>query len=239
GTITADGEFDALLSGTANFPESFLDAAQALLPGGLRQAELVGAKYLVQVRSGATGDSVELGPDDSMLSPGRVRLCNFPTDQVCTDGSECAGTICNPEKVLVNVPVSEDCTVGGVCDGLGKLEGETSQCTLNSFCVSGALDLPLLEETGTYTADASGEVLFGWADQGLTNNTFDSGTNLYTIPKPTVGQPLQQGLTVAAGLTVTIECVMGVDEGEDPGNADNTLVGVTPDTDLVSFPITP
>jgi len=33
--------------------------------------------------------------------------------------------------------------------------------------------------------------------------------------------------------------VMGVDEGEDPEDAENDLVGLTPDADLISFPIVP
>ena len=80
-------------------------------------------------------------------------------------------------------------------------------------------------------------MLFGWADQGLSNSTYDAMTMLYTIPKPSATDPIEQGLKVDAGLVVAIECVMGVDEGEEPGNEENDLVGFTPDEDLISFPI--
>lgn len=259
GPVAASQEFDAVVSGTATFPESFLDAAQGLVPGGLSRATLVDLKYIVQVRSGATqvgGDAtgVPLAADPSQLTPGLVRLCNFPPDQECTVGTDCQGTICNPESIIVDVPKTD---VQAECQALDTEQRPTCDssaaacvndgddcCTkddqflLNGFCVSGALDVPLLAATQTYMADASGDVLFGWADTGLSNNTFDSMTNLYTIPKPTVATPTEQGLKVNAGLTVGIECVMGVDEGEDPLDSDNTLVGLTPDEDLIAIPIT-
>gem|GEM_PF-3395848 len=238
--ISAGADFDAALSGTATFPESFLDAAQDLAPGGLRQAELLEAQYIVQVRSGATGGDATLGVDLSMLTPGEVRFCNYPPDQECAADSECTGGTCNAATIVVDLPTSDDCAPGGVCDMLGKAtDPTTSQCGQNGFCITGGLDLPLLEVTQTYTADASGDVLFGFADQGLTNNTFDAGTGYYTIPKPVATEPIEQGLKVKALLVVGIECVMGTDQGEDPDNADNTLVGVTPDSDLISFPIAP
>ncbi len=138
---------------------------------------------------------------------------------------------------MVDVPTSDDCAPGGECDMLGKLEGDTSQCALNDFCVTGALEVPLLEVMQDYTADAEGAVLFGWADRGLSNSTFDEMTQLYTIPKPSAADPIEQGLQVDAGLVVSVECVMGVDEGVDPMDEENDLVGYTPDEDLISFPI--
>lgn len=243
GPIAASQEFDASISGTATFPESFLDAAQALVPGGLKQAVVPDLKYVAQVRLGASmvggGDGVALGADGTMITPGLTQFCQYPPTTTCTADSDCLVAPCNDPVVLVDVPTSEDCAPGGVCDGLGKATGDTSQCALNGFCVTGGLDLPLLEVTQAYMAEATGDVLFGWADQGLTNNTFDDVTNLYTIPKPNTADPIQQGLQVNAGLVVAIECVMGVDQGEDPEDAENTLVGLTPDADLISFPIAP
>jgi len=244
GPIAASQEFDASLSGTATFPEAFLDAAQDLVPGGLKQAVVPDLKYVVQVRSGATGggDGVGLGADGANITPGLTQFCTYPPTATCTTATEdddCIVTPCNDPVVLVDVPTSEDCAPGGVCDGLDKAGPDTSQCALNGFCVTGDLDLPLLEVTQAYMAEATGDVLFGWADQGLTNNTFDDVTNLYTIPKPNTADPIQQGLQVNAGLVVAIECVMGVDEGEDPEDAENDLVGLTPDADLISFPIVP
>ena len=80
-------------------------------------------------------------------------------------------------------------------------------------------------------------MLFGWAETGLDNSTFDAMTNLFTIPKPNTANPIEQGLQINAGLVVSVECVMGVDEGLDPEDAENDLVGPTPDMDLISFPI--
>ena len=242
GTITGGEEFDAVLAGTAGFPESFLDAAQALVPGGLSQAIVADAKYVAQVRSGASVDAGEdagtvLLPDGENLEPGATRLCNFPTDQVCAADDECAGGVCNDPVLIVDVPISDDCDPDGVCDGLGKLEGETSQCALNGYCVTGALVVPLLPVTSSYMADASGAVLVGWADRGLSYNTFDEDTQLYTIPKPNASEPIEQGLKVNAGLVVSVECVMGVDEGVDPEDEENDLVGYTSDEELISFPI--
>jgi hypothetical protein len=235
-------EFDAVVAGTATFPESFLDAAQPLVAGGLSQAKLTGLAYIMQVRSGATpsgaDSNVALTADTSQLTPGEVRLCNFPTDQECAADGDCAGGVCNAAVIIVDVPTSDDCAPGGVCDGLGKAAGPTSQCGLNGFCVTGSLDVPLLPETATFTADASGDVLFGWADAGLSNSSFDEGTQLFTIPKPSAQNPIEQGLKVDAGLVVAIECVMGTDEGPEPGNEDNDLVGLTPDADLLAIPIT-
>ncbi len=234
-------EFDAVVSGTATFPESFLDAAQPLVMGGLSQAKLTDLAYIMQVRSGATpsgaASNVALAADPSQLTPGAVRLCNYPTDQVCAADGECSGGVCNEAIILVDVPTSDDCAAGGLCEGLNKT-GDGSQCALNGFCVTGPLDVPLLPVTASFTADASGDVLFGWADVGLSNSTFDPGTQQFTIPKPSALNPIEQGLKVDAGLVVGIECVMGVDDGEDPLDAANTLVGLTPDEDLIAIPIT-
>jgi hypothetical protein len=227
------------VTGTATFPESFLDAAQALLMGGLRQAELADLQYIVQVRSGATGPDVALGPDVANLTPGEVLTCDIPAGTPCTVNDDCAGGFgnCNVTLILVDVPVSEDCAPGGLCDTLGKAGAPDSQCGVNGFCVTGDLDVPLTSEDQAYTADATGPVLFGWAETGLGNNTYDEGTMLYTIPKPNALEPIEQGLKVDAGLVVSVECVQGVDAGEDPMNAENTLVGFTPDEELVDFAV--
>lgn len=231
--IAGGSEFEVLLTGTATFPEAFLDVANLVVPGGLRAAELIDLKYIVQVRSGATGDDVTLGVDVSQLSPGEIRLCNFPSDQQCTENSDCQGQVCEEPKIIVEVPTSDDCAPGGFCE----TEGKANQCEGVEFCIAGDLNVPLLAQTGTYTAEASGEVLFGWADQGLTNNTFDEDTGTYTVPKPELSNPLEQGIFVnASGIAVLIECVMGNDGGEVPGSDDN-IIEYTPDEDLISVPI--
>ena len=242
--ISASSDFDAELSGSATFPELFLDAAQMLVIGGLRQVTLRELEYIAQVRSGATLVSgsagvpgVPLGPDASMLNPGLVRLCNFPPDQTCTIDSDCVGMVCNEPVIMIDVPTSEDCAPGGMCDALGKADGAQSQCGLNGFCVTGPLEIPLLPATANYRAEASGDVLFGWADQGLDNSTFNPMTQLFTISKSTPITPIEQGVSVDAGLAVSIECVMGVDAGPDPNDGGNSLVGLTRDGALISFTI--
>ncbi len=250
--VAASSEFSASVGGTATFPESFLDAAQAVIMGGLQQAELEELQYIAQVRSGATGDDVMLAADVDALTPGLVVGCAIvpedgpcdPANDVDPEDPNMGNTDCQPvfegngclSRILVDVPTSDDCAPDGVCDMLGKA-GPESQCDINEFCVTGDLDVPLLATTQSYTADATGPVLFGWADTGLSNNTYDETEMLYTLPKPIATLPVEQGLKVNAGLVVSIECVMGVDGGEDPMNAENTLVGLTPDGELIDFAV--
>ena len=260
GPITASQEFVATLSGTESFPEVFLDAAQSVVPGGVRVAQLVDSKTIVQVRSGATEvngdggiDGVTLVPDLATLEPGATSFCDFsqgtcstttatlctldaecPAGETCTgfigdgvnnkpcdqaddnaDGSNPAclpalpdGPVCQDPVILVAVPTSEDCAAGGECDQLDK----AVQCMLNQFCVTGDLEIALEAKEQTYMAEASGSVLFGWADQGLTGPTLDAATGLYTLPQTSLGEPLEQGLQILAGaLGVKVGCVMAVD----------------------------
>jgi hypothetical protein len=239
--IAGGASFEATLSGVATFPVSFLDAAQDVVNGGLRQAILTDAAYIVQVRSGATQDDGENGVrleiDPEQVSPGLTQFCTYPPTTVCTADSDCTVPPCKDAVVVVDVPSSDDCEAGGVCDMLGKADGETSQCGKNGFCVTGDLNAPLKPTDASFTADASGEVLFGWADQGLSNSTYDEMTMLFSIPKPNALAPIEQGLKVDAGLVVAVECVMGTDLGPEPGNEENDLVGLTADEDLISYPI--
>ena len=174
--ITGGGSFTADFDGIGIFPEFFLDAAQGVVPGGVAVAELVDIVSTVQVRSGATGADVPLGPDTASLNPGAVRFCGYPPSQACTcpagtapdatcagGPSGCLSPICGVEKILADLPNSTDCAPGGACDMIGKT-GAGSQCALNGFCITGDLIIEFEEASGTFTADASGEVLFGWAD---------------------------------------------------------------------------
>jgi hypothetical protein len=316
--ITGGAEFAATLSGTVFFPQFFLDAAQGVIPGGLRAAELIDAKAIVQVRSGATatagaggaggaggaageggagGDSgiegVTLVGDVANLIPGLTSFCDFSlgtcstttstqcaNDEACPVGETCEnvgpnvkicdqandnadgsnpaclptvpdGPVCQDPIVIVDLPISEDCAPGGECDNLdkgvcapgtcvgGANDGQAcdtaddcaspgdcdncpfgTQCGDNQFCVTGDLALALKPEEQTYLADASGDVLFGWADQGLTNATLDPATGLWDIPQSNPSNPLEQGITVLAGpLTVQVACVMAVDSAGPDGVA--------------------
>jgi hypothetical protein len=182
--ISAGAAFSATLDGVGFFPEFFLDAAQGVVCGGLRTAQLVDFVSTVQVRSGATGADVPLGIDLTTLSPGETRFCNFPTDQTCTANGDCLGGVCNAPILLQDLPVLEGipgsaggcdantslCPIPGpppdcdcsACDALGA--PKDAQCSDNGFCQNGSLVIQMQDEVGNYTAAASGNVLFGWSD---------------------------------------------------------------------------
>jgi len=185
--IFGGGAFSADLDGIGFFPEFFLDAAQGVVCGGLRQAQLVDFVSTVQVRSGATGADVPLGIDIATLVPGPVSFCNFPPDQTCTVGSDCLGGICEAPILIQDLPVldgtplspggcdadTSNCPVPGpptdcdcsACDALGG--AKIAQCSDNGFCQNGSLVLQLQADKGAYVAAATGPVLWGWSDQGV------------------------------------------------------------------------
>jgi hypothetical protein len=121
-----------------------------------------------------------------------------------------------------------------VCAGLGK----SAQCTANGFCVTGGLPLPLQGANGTYSVAPSGQMRFGWDDASTGATVGVDGT--WTLPAAIFTAPTgPNGLRVnAGGLSVALECTMGVDSN-DPVYG----VGVAgksspaPDALLVSFPI--
>jgi hypothetical protein len=65
----------------------------------------------------------------------------------------------------------------------------------------------------TFTTDASGAVLFGWDDQSTGATLNPDGT--WSLPPAVFTNPTgQNGVKViAAGLSVSLECTMGVDSG--------------------------
>jgi len=258
GSVVGGGSFNASFDGIGVFPEFFLDAAQGVVPGGVSVAELVDIVSTVQVRSGATGPDVPLGADTTALTPGAVRFCNFPTDQVCTcpggtlPGDTCAepacvGGTCNAEQVLAALPTSTDCAGGGTCDGLGKT-GTGSQCDLNGFCITGDLIIEFEESAPTaYTADPSGTVLFGWADQGVPGlvlcpaaapNCQDAfmPDGCYDLPAAVFSNPTAPiGIRVnASGLFVPIQCAMA-----EAGGICASGEGCLADGDCATPPCTP
>ena len=243
GDVVADSAFDAELTGVAFFDEAFLDAAQAAIPGGITEAALVSIAATVHVRSGATGDDVLLV--DGLDVP---YTCAIPPNPECDPANDTASvpgargnTDCvptglfNPCNRLVSIPTSDDCAVGGVCDGLGKT-GEGSQCETNGFCVTGPLPLPMNTASGSYTADATGPVLFGWDDEntGATLN----GDGTYALPAAVFGNsPEPNGLRVSAGLGIALQCTMAVDSGGPDGVDVPDQASPTPDSALLEIPI--
>ena len=196
--LVAGAPFDATLGGVAQFPVTFFDIAQTVIPGGVSQVFLDDAKATVSVRSGATGPDVVLGFDEALISPGATPLCTLvPSNAPCdpandvdpgdptAGNTDClpifAGNFCQ-ERTVTDIPTSTDCCpVGGgcQCDLLGKT-GPGSQCALNGFCVTGFLNIPLETVTQTYTADNSGSVLFGFWDDPATDPVQPSTLSICT-----------------------------------------------------------
>jgi len=262
--IEGGSEFDVAFSGSGVFPQFFLNAAQGVVNGGVDEAILDEFVATVQVRSGATGPDVALGPDVDALTPGPTRFCNFPTDQICANDAECLGGVCNPPVTLVDIPTSADCAVGGVCDQLGR---KGSQCDVNGFCVTGDLVVPFETSAPTsYSAEPSGQVLFGWADQGVPGLVVcpapaPSCQNVwmpdgcYDIPNATYGDPaaplgirvnvdnalfvpIQCAMADWGGLCASGEgCVVDADCGTPPCTRTADVACPTPDSSLIGCPI--
>jgi hypothetical protein len=225
-------------SGTARFPEPYLDSAQAV-PGGILSADLIDARATVHVRSGATASDVTLtGPTLPATCAISETSCDPANDLPSIPGSS-ANTDCvpmgtfNPCQHIVSFPISTDCAPGGTCDLLGKI----SQCEYNGFCVTGPLDIPLQDVDTTITPDASGEVLFGWDDQstGATLNpdgTWSLPPAIFTAPSGPNGIKINSD-----GLSVALNCTMAVPSdgplGTNPPVPDQS--SPTPDSELINF----
>ncbi len=248
GPIVSGQAVNVSYTGVAEFSETFLDAAQGAVPGGVTQANLVDLQVPVQVRSGGTFPNVTLLPDPALAytciySGG---TCDPANDLASVPGSR-GNNDCipkgafNPCGRLVTVPTSTDCSVGGVCDLKGK---NATQCLLNGFCVTGGLPLQLSSASSSGTADASGNILFGWYDDAAIC-PFPAGS-LCTLPAAVFASGLcaaggdlsclhtaPMGLRVnASGLSVALQCNQAV----DGGTATTTAVTAA-DSDLISFPI--
>ena len=239
GTIFAGQPFTVDVSGIGAFPKFFLDAAQGTVPGGVRSAVVEGFNVTVEAVNG-TGQ-ILLQADPSGITPGLTQFCQYPTSTVCTQDSDCIVPPCNPPVLLAGVPLSEDCSVGGVCEGLGQgpNDGATAQCNITSppsFCVTGDLLVPLYAPGGpqVMTAGASGNVSFNWAVDPATETCGTStstrcAANGGTLPDGAlilppsiygdpVGNPASIGLNgirlnVANALFVALQCSAGSDGG--------------------------
>jgi len=249
GPIESGEPFTATLGGFAVFPESALDNAQTLFPDGVKEVNYVELNATVHVRSGATGDDVILKVEPTIpykCSVGRS-ACDPANDLEGVPGLR-GNTGCQPESAanpcgrFSLLPLSTDCSPGGICADRGKT-GPASQCDLNGFCVTGSLRFRLQEATGRYTASAQGEVLFGWDDQSTGATVQEGGPNngTWILPPAVYEEPTgPTGLRLTVGgLPLATECTMGVacmdpDLGIDcPAG----LMSPTPDSALISFPI--
>ncbi len=241
GVILSNQSVTADFAGVAEFSEVFLDAAQGAVPGGVTAADLVNLVATVQIRTGGTFAST-VGLTNAPLPTTCLiggTACNPANDGASVPGSQ-PNTDCvptgtfNPCQALVSIPISSDCAPGGVCDGLGKL---TSQCDTNGFCVTGGLPLPLASQTANFTADASGIVNFGFADQGTGATIAGDGT--YNLPAAVFTGPTQLNeiKVNASGLSVALVCTMAVDAGGPNGVGVPDLASPTPTSLLNTFNI--
>jgi hypothetical protein len=176
GPVSPGASIAVDLRGKAVISEESLDTLQGAVPGGIIKLDLVDLAATVRVRTGGTMPAVTLTNvplPTTCLIGGTV--CDSANDGASVPGSQ-PNTDCiptgsfNPCQAIVTVPISDDCSVGGVCDMLGK----GNQCVTNGLCVTGGVEIPLETKGCIFTADASGEVLFGWAEdvpgQGHTPN---------------------------------------------------------------------
>ena len=243
------GEFTATIGGTATFAKAFLDAGLGLFPG-LTRASLGALQATALVRSGATGDPVAL------LAPDMAGECNVTGDP-CAEDAECPGAMFGEFCAKwINLPTSNHCdsalggdgTCDGACDPGGACEQADAengpiQCEANDFCVLGDLPLPLVSTMATFTAEASGVVLFGWDDVN-TGATIDEGDGTYILPKANPAtDPLPPNAAViqiptpTVPLELAIECTMAVDAGGDNGVGVPDQASPTPDELLIEVPI--
>jgi hypothetical protein len=257
--IVANQPFTADIGGVAQFSETFLDAAQGAVPGGVTKASLVDLIATVQTRGGgATGADVPMSagapiPYECVLDdsgPGAQTPCDPANDVASVPGvrgnTDCVPTgSFNPCGRIVQVPTSSDCAPAGVCDTLGKL----SQCVANGFCATAGLPLPLDDVIGAaYTAGdgvtpGQTTALFGWADNPAPATAVGApaidGDGTWNMLQPSyTGVAGEVGLAVnAGGLAVQLECVMGVDSGGPDGVGVPDDGSPTPDSALLAFPV--
>jgi hypothetical protein len=237
--------FVADLRGAALLSEELLDSVQWTIPGGATRVDLIDLRATVHVRSGATGDDVALTPEPIAYRCGidETAACDPANDLPGVPGSR-ANTDCvptgasNPCGRFVPIPTSNDCEPGGACAVLdGGTGTKHSQCRANGFCVTGALSLPLQARVESYVAAASGDVLFGWDDASTGASVGGNGT--WILPAAVFGEPIgPNGIQVSIdGLSVALECTMGVDSGGPYGVGVPGRSSPTPDSLLIGFSI--
>ncbi|MBW2222935.1 MAG: hypothetical protein JRF54_01740, partial [Deltaproteobacteria bacterium] len=234
--------FTADASGVGAFPQFFLDAAQATVPGGVRAAIVEGFNAMVAAYNGS--GTILLQADPSAVTPGLTQFCTFPSSTICTVDGDCTVPPCLPPVLLIDVPIAEDCGPAGFCEGIGQgfADGPGAQCNITdppSFCVTGDLAVPLYAPGGPQplTAGVSGDVVFNWVSDPITVTcpavtgqgpgciNGDAGTvpdgafilpaSIYGDP---VGTPASVGLNgirlnVAGALFVALQCEPGLDGG--------------------------
>jgi hypothetical protein len=204
------------IGGEAVFDKQFLDAAQGAIPGGIKEADLVDLKWTAQARAGATMDDVTLTnrPIPYSCTLDRNIGCDPAKDAASIPGkrpnSDCTpmGTF-NPCGRFVDLPISDDCGPGGVCETVGALH----QCETNGFCISDQLRIPLEEQEVEVTPHSAGAYfVLGWHEfpnrGAYPDGTYILPTAVFTEPTGPVSFRVN-----AAGLSIALECMLGGNNG--------------------------
>jgi hypothetical protein len=255
GAVSPGASIAVALGGKAVFSEGFLDGLQGFVPGGTTQLDLTDLAATVQIRSGGTMPGVTL-TNVPLATTCLITstACDSANDVASVPGSrpntDCqpTGTF-NPCRALVSFPISNDCAAGGLCETLGK----AYQCAANGYCVTGGLEIPLETKACTFTADASGDVLFGWAEDVPGQGQNPNGS--ISLPPPSFADPVAPlGMRLnMSSVHFAVQCTMAEQGGTCVGTGfacDNDedcsgsgyCVGdyvfiPAPDTDLISIPI--
>jgi hypothetical protein len=262
GPMAAGSAFTAVLDGVAAFSEAFLDAAQAVVPGGVKTGQLIvsngGGLAATVIATGAvTGANVQLGPDPASLSsrcaltgvpctgaPGLGSCTSIPVvNNNCTTGFvdipilfgiDTAPGGCTPATPGVP-PAACDCSP---CAALDTAPDTTkaSECAANGFCVTGDLPLPLNATNGSYTAGATSgaPMYFDWVQP---YPLAVDGT--IVLPAAVfANNPAPVGVRVSAGgLFVALQCAGAVDSGGPDGVGVLDLASPTPNSLKNTFPV--
>lgn len=242
--IVQGDPFTADLSGVGLISEDLLDSVQWVIVGGATRVDLIDLLATVHVRAGATGDDVSLSV---MPIPYRCAvdgaICDPSNDEPSIPGrrsnSDCAPVgPTNPCGRFLVIPTSDDCAPGGICAQLdGGAATKVNQCATNGFCVTEALPIPLESQVGSYVAGAAGQVLFGW-DDANTGATLDANGTWDLLPAVFDDPIASNGVRASIdGLSVALECTMGVDSDGIFGVGVPDQSSPSPNLSLISFPI--
>lgn len=267
--IESGKDFGARFKVFAGFSEFMMTGAQVYLGGAMTRLNVKAAQATVLIRRGAVDAEPQLlrfEPSSASL-PWTCRydelgnaefggrdfpVCSPGNDNPDGSNDDCTGLggeadPANPCGQFKDVDISEDCSVGGVCDRLGKQwpvwPAAVDLCDVHGFCVLGPVEVPLEAELDGFVAEESGHVLFGLDDQNsgweldLSNGPNHGGWKVedadYDAP------PGPNSVRVRAGETpLALECTMAISSYSVFAEETRDQVPFpAPDHLLISFPI--
>lgn len=255
-------EFEAV----AVFPEYYVKSAQGLL-GGVSRVELLDLRATVRVRRGVedaepvllTFDRASIpwtcryDENGNEVSEGDFPACDADNDNPDGSNDDCMGLGDAPDPgnrcgQFVDLPISTDCALGGVCDTVEYASagaGPTAQelCEANGFCVTGPVEIPLTGSVEGYMAAEAGHVLFGWDDIGTgaeLDETGGANHGTWILPKADFDNfEAPNGVRmIGRDSEVALACTLAaVGQGLFGVNSRDDLPAPAPDQMLISFPI--